>query len=404
MIYLDTFVTEMTDAFSYPVVMVDIICNTCYQEITEFTPDLGLDTINERLKLCVSKFFMNSLYGVYEVLLHIVDFMMICTDIPAEDSRYQIPLLDVKRMTDLLEKYKKTYGVDYELAYSFETHHAEAILTAIKEDLQERLSNLVEEVAENQGDFTVCERFFKKGSFFEDACLLIREMLTDGFFERGETLERRIHTYYSTSEQERFPQIMAIRHRQTDPSRQEIAATSMDFRIIKDLYANLNRADAREARSYFNRCLIFSGIHSERFVECLQIENDEGRSPNDFTDLAFWKFNQVLNNADILQNVELDDFRLTGDVYHHIRAGLTQFRDQIRGVPEPTPELGTPSTTRQRGTPIHRDIPVDLFPAHARTFEPVFATAIVEEETTGWNMGYIALGIVILLILFMLVL
>ena len=403
MLYLDTFVTEVTDAFNYPVVLVDIICNTCYQGIDEFTPDLGMNLITQRLKLCTAKFFMNSLYGVYEVLLNLVDFLIICTDISPDESRYQIPLLDVKRMTELLTKYKKTYSVDYEMSYSMERHHAEAILTAIKEDLVERLTNLVEEVQEKQGDYTVCERFFTKDSFFEDACLLIRELLTDGFFNRRETMETRIHTYYSSSETERFPQIMAIRHRPRNEARPEIRATSSDLHILKDLYSNLNRADAEQARNYFNRALIFSGIQSERFVECLQTTNDEGRTPHDFVDLAFFNFERILNNSDLMHDIDdPDDFRLTADVYRFIREGLVNFRERIRGVPEPTPELGTP-TTRRRGTPIHRDIPPDLFPRHAQTFEPVYATAIIEEETTGFGFGYIALGVMVVIILLMFV-
>jgi len=295
MIYLDKFINDLCLAYNYPAVMVDLMCNACYEgikgDVPTFrneTPDLRLGEVNENLKRVVQYYCMNSLYGVYELLSNLVDFLVMCTDFNPEQATRVIPVNEFSRMTRLFDLYRRYFGIESEISYGdlLGKNPGLVILSSIKEDLETRLDNLVEEVEEKQGNYTVCQRFFKKGTFFEEACLLIRELLSDGLFKDHRFIDEKLKEYYQT-DPPRYPQLLFMQHRKLNPENQPVKATSMDFQNLKDMYQQLDRPGTQQSRLFFNKALVYSGLHTEDFIDCIRIENKKVVIQGVFESLLF---------------------------------------------------------------------------------------------------------------------
>ena len=400
MIYLDKFIHDLCERYNYPAVMVDIMCNTCYQGFEGDRPmfrheeedlTLGLGPLTENLKIVVQELCMNSLYGVYEVLSNLVDFIILVQSIPKEAALKVIPTNDIKRMVELFNNYKKYLGNE-KVEFAFSDDNGHSILEAIKEDLVDKLDNLKDDVQANQGDFTVCERFFKKDSFFEDCCLLIREVLQRGFFKTDELIQQKYKEFYQTDIQ-RFPQLEHIYARKQNPNHMLVKSTSSDFQTIKDLYKELDKPKNHRRRRFFNKALVLSGMHSEAFSDCLRTSNEGGRNPVDFQNEAFFAFDAILDQANVLHDVELDDFRLSNEIFVAIREGLKKLRTYTPiNVAKPI-SLGREVLHLESP----RSVRGPIIPEHARNFRnfvsevPTKTTTTVTTTTSGTTVGFLLL-------------
>ena len=405
MIYLDKFMHEICNRYNYPEIMVDLMCNTCYQglegdqAVFRHEDVFGLGQITENLKIVVQELCVNSLYGVLEILATLVDFLMLITSIDPDEATRLLPVKDVKRMVDLFTKYKLYFGgTEFELEYSFSQDNGLSILESIKSDLDNRLGPMEDVDEDRQGDFTKCQKFFRAGTFFEDCCLMVREIFQEGLFKNKESLESKLRLFYQQVGG-RFPKPRHLKRREMNPNRQPIKANSTDFDIIKDLYKELeNPRNIREKR-FFNKALVFSGMHSEAFTDCLISENKKRSRPDVFQNEAFVKFDGILDRANVLHGVELDDFQLSNEIYIAIRDGLKKLRTYT------PPNVAKPPQTLHLQSP--RSVG-PVIPPHARNFRnfvsevPTKTTTTTTTTTTsGITVGYLLLFLGLLLGVFL---
>jgi hypothetical protein len=317
MIFLDTFVTDMCDAFNYPEIMVDLICNICYYGPNDYdvTGPLHLDFENLEgnfLKV-IPSFFCNSLEGIYEIFLNLISFLLSFSKIDRKFVKRSLAIDDVDKMVQLFDDYQKLFGKDFHLNLP-EKDQCLQMLFMIERDIRERMDGCAGDFSKTQSSFEICEGMLKKDGFFERLLLTVRELMDDETWKDSRIVVDTVREFTNNVSTLPFL-ILSLKKREVSPQRL-IGANTSEFKDLRLVY--VRERDNLSQMAKFNKVLVFSGNMCSILWEYIRKENYRHMEPEGMTNDIWDEFSSAIEREDLIHSVERGDFILSAPAFKYL--------------------------------------------------------------------------------------